>query len=160
MIDFLTRNWGNLASIAGLFFSILAFIFSKRASKAARQARDAVLRRSLSEEMNGANRTAGEIVTYVGLERGDMALIRAGELMTQTSYLVARWDNKLTEGSKNNLLSMREQLRSIHEVLTKGPMSALTPKAKMQLAQTCQRVNATYSEEYGRAVRASEDEVE
>ena len=160
MLDFIARNWGNLASVAGLVFSILAFIFSKRATKAAREARNAVLRRSLGEEMNAANRIASEIVTYVAMERRDVALIRAGELMSQTSYYVARWDNRLSEGSKNNLLSAREQLRSIHEVLTKGAIADLAPKAKIQLAQACQRVNAIYSEEYGRAVKGSEDEAD
>jgi len=158
MIDFLVRNWGNVASVAGLFFSILAFVFSKRASVAAREARDAALLRSLSEEMNGANRTAGEIVTYVGMERGDMALLRTSELMNQTSYFMARWDNRLSEGSKNNLLSVRERLHSIHEVLTKNRFADLSPRAKAQLVQACQRVSATFSEEYGRAVKASESE--
>jgi len=34
MLEHLARNWGNWASVVGLLFSILAFIFSKRASKA------------------------------------------------------------------------------------------------------------------------------
>ncbi len=158
MIDFLAGNWGNVASVAGLVFSILAFVFSKRASIAAREARNATLLRSLSEEMNGASRAAGEIVTYVGMQRGDMALLRTSELINQTSYFMARWDNKISEGSKNNILSVREQLHFIHEVLTKNPVADLSPKAKAQLAQACQRVNATFSEEYGRAVKASEGE--
>jgi len=146
MIEFLAGNWGNVASVAGLFFSILAFVFSKRASIAAREARNATLLRSLGEEMNGANRMAGEISTYVAMERGDMALLRTSELMNQTSYFMARWDNRLSEGSKNNLLSVREQLHFIHEVLTKSPVADLSPKAKAQLAQASQRVNAIFSE--------------
>jgi hypothetical protein len=159
MIDFLAGNWGNVASVAGLVFSILAFIFSKRASVAAREARDAAFLKSLSQEMNEANRNAGEIVTYVGMGRGDMALLRTSELMNQTSYFMARWDNRLSEGSKNNLLSVREQLHAIHDVLTKNPVADLSPKAKAQLARACQLVNATFSEEYGTAVKASEGEV-
>jgi len=159
MIDFLAGNWGNIASLAGLVFSILAFIFSKRASKAALEARNATLLRSLSEDMNGANRAAGEIVTYVGMERGDMALLRTSELMNQTSYFLARWDNRLLAEPKNNLLTAREQLRLIHKVLTKGDVPGLSPKAKAELMQACQQVSAIFSEEYGRAVRTSEGEV-
>ena len=51
-------------------FSIPAFVFSKSAAKAAEQARDSVLRRSLGEDMSGASRVAAEIVTYVGMDRG------------------------------------------------------------------------------------------
>jgi hypothetical protein len=159
MINFLAGNWGSVASVVGLVFSILAFVFSKRASKAALEARNATLLRSLSEDMNGANRAAGEIVTYVGMERGDMALLRTNELMNQTSYFLARWDNRLSEEPKNNLLSAREQLRLIHKVLTRGTIADLSPKAKAELAQACQQVNAIFSEEYGRAVRTSEGEV-
>jgi hypothetical protein len=87
--DFIAVNWGNLASVAGLVFSFLAFVFSRRATKAARQARDSVLSRSLGEDMSGASRVAAEIVTYVGMDRGDMALVRVNELMNQTSSLVS-----------------------------------------------------------------------
>jgi hypothetical protein len=90
------------------------------------------------------------------MERGDMALLRTSELMNQTSYFRARWDNRLSEVSKNNLLSVREQLRSIHGVLSKNRIGDLSPKAKSQLAQACQQVNAIFSEEYGAAVKASE----
>jgi hypothetical protein len=42
---------GNLSSLFGLVFSILAFVFAKRASTAAREARDAAMRQSLSESI-------------------------------------------------------------------------------------------------------------
>ncbi len=96
---------------------------------------------------------------YVGIERGEMALLRTSEIMNQTSYFLARWDNRLSEESKNNLLSAREQLRLIHKVLTKTTVPDLSPKAKAELGQACQLVSAIFSEEYGRAVRKSEDEV-
>jgi hypothetical protein len=44
MVDFFVRSWGNLASVIGLVFSFLAFVFSKRASTAAREARDSLSR--------------------------------------------------------------------------------------------------------------------
>jgi hypothetical protein len=95
MVEHLSRNWGNWASVVGLMFSFLAFIFSKRASKAAQQARDYVYRRSLGEDMNEANQTAAEIVRFVNIDRGEMAFLRAGELLNDTSYLIARWEARL-----------------------------------------------------------------
>ena len=157
--DFFAGNWGSLASVAGLVFSILAFVFSKRATKAARQARDSVLSRSLGEDMSGASRVAAEIVTYVGMDRGDMALLRVNELMNHTSYFVARWDDKLSEQSKNNLLSARAQVRSVHEVLTKNAVASMSPKSKAQLVQACQRVSSIFCEEHGTAIKAADREV-
>ena len=50
MSDFIVRNWGNLASVAGLVFSILAFVFAKRASTAAREARDAAMQAEMAAD--------------------------------------------------------------------------------------------------------------
>lgn len=41
--------------------------------------------------------------------------------------LFSRWDAKLSEQSKTNLLRVREQLLSIHEVLVKKPIVEFTP---------------------------------
>jgi len=156
MSDFLADNWGNLASVAGLLFSFLAFIFSKRASNAAREARNWALRQSMSEEMNGASKKASEIVTHVALERGDVALLRVGELIDLTSFLLARWDSRLTKNSKDNLLTAREQLRIAHQVLSRGTFSSLPPKDRRSLSEACRRVSAILSEEHGAAVKATE----
>ena len=81
------------------------------------------------------------------MERGDMALLRTSEILNQTSYFLARCDNRLSEESKNNLLSAREQLRLIHRVLNKSALADLSPRAKSELGQACQQVNAIFSEE-------------
>jgi hypothetical protein len=156
MLEHFARNWGNWASVAGLIFSILAFIFSKRASKAAEQARDSVLRRSLTQDMNDANRTAADIVRFIGMERADMALLRAGELLNQTSYYVTRWDDRLSESSRINLRRAQNKLQSINKVLTTKTISEMTPSQKSTLAQACQSVNQIFSEEYGTATKATD----
>ena len=106
-------------------FSILAFVFAKRASVAAREARDAAQRQSLGEDMNSAARIAGEIVTYLRIERGDIALLRIVDLMNQSRYLIERWETRLSEKSGNNLLIAHRQLRSMHEILAKSDWGRL-----------------------------------
>ena len=109
---------GSLASLMGLVFSILAFVFSKRASKAAREARDAVMRQSLSESMDRAARMAGEIGMYLRTERSEMALLRISDLMNQVGYLNGRWEDRLPKKSKDNLFRAQGQLRSMHQLLS------------------------------------------
>lgn len=75
MSDFLKQNWGNLASVLGLLFSFLAFIFSKRASRAAKGAQEFVLTRSLGEDMNNASKVASEIVAYIRSEKSELGTI-------------------------------------------------------------------------------------
>ena len=145
------------ASIVGLVFSVLAFVFSKRASKAAGEARDSVLLKSLSQDMSEANRTATEIVGFVDLERGDMALLKARELLNHVSYCVNRWDAKLAERSKNRLLEARERLISIHSVLTTKSIPEMSPSQQARLAQSCQHINVIFSEEHGTAVKAADE---
>jgi hypothetical protein len=157
MLEHFARNWGNWASVAGLVFSILAFIFSKRASKAAEQARDSVLRRSLTQDMNDASGTAAEIVRFVGIERGDMALLRAGELLRQTSYYITRWDAKLAETSRANLRRAQDKLLSINKMLTSKTIGEMTPNQKLTLAQACQSASLVFSEEYGTATKATDE---
>ncbi len=93
MADFFAENWGNLASVFGLVFSFLAFVFAKSASTAAREARDTAMRQSLSEDMHGAYRSAHEIVTYLRDNKSEMALLRIGDLMNQANSSVP--DGKL-----------------------------------------------------------------
>jgi uncharacterized protein YcsI (UPF0317 family) len=65
----------------------------------------------------------------------------------------------LSEQSKNNLLAAREQVRSVHEVLTKNAVVPMSPKDKARLVQACQRVSSIFSEEHGAATKAADGEV-
>jgi hypothetical protein len=114
--------------VAGLVFSILAFVFAKRASTAAREARD----------------------------KSEMALLRIGDLMNQASYIIARWETRLSEKSRNNLLDGTAELRLMHGVLTKSAHGALAGTQKVRLATAAQRVNSMFNEERGAAVKAAE----
>jgi hypothetical protein len=153
MLKFLSQNWGNIASVSGLFFSFLAFIFSKRASRAAKQAQQFALTRSLGEDMNNASKTASEIAAYVRSEKAEMALVRIGELIGATSYIIARWDGRLSESSKNRLLKVREQLHLVHDLLGKAAIAGLGAKDRAALARFCREVPTIFVEEYGAAVR-------
>ena len=154
MADFFVRYRGNLASVTGLVFSFLAFVFSKRASTAAREARDAAVRQSLSEFMDGAARMAGEIGTYLRTEKSEMALLRINDLMNQTGYLNGRWEGRLAKKSRDSLSRAQGQLRSMHQLLSAG--GSLSPEGKVGLATSCQEVSEIFSMEQGAATRATE----
>ena len=156
MADFFAQNWGNLASVSGLVFSILAFVFAKSASNAAREARDAAFRQSLGEDMHGASRSAQEIVTYLRDDQIEMAFLRIGDLLDHSSYLMARWETRLSERSINNLLDGAAELRSMHGILTYSLHGPLTGKRKALLTMAAQRVSSIFNEERGTAAKAAE----
>jgi hypothetical protein len=152
MWKFFGENWGNLASVAGLVFSFLAFIFSKRASKAAKEARELTLSRSLGEDMNNASKIASDVSAYVRSERAEMALVRLGELISLTSYIISRWDAQLPVSSKNRMMTSREQLHIVHDLLDKVKGGEIGPKDKAVLARFCREVPTVFTEEYGKAM--------
>jgi hypothetical protein len=153
MADFLAGNWGNLASVAGLVFSILAFVFAKRASTAAKEARDEALRQSLVEYLDGLARIAAELGAHLRSEMNDMALLRISDLMDQTSYLIGRWEARPPKKSKDNLSRAQEQLLSIHQALDAA--GDLTPEDRSRLAHAGQEVSGIFSTEHGVAARAA-----
>jgi hypothetical protein len=155
MTEFLAQNWGNLASVTGLIFSMLAFVFAKRASQAAQQARDSVLRRSLGEDINGTSHTASELLLWIQAKRMEAALVKATDLVQQTSYLIQRWRSQLSTESRGNFLDAREQLRTIVQVLGRDQPEATEHRSR--LAESCQRVSTIFSEERGKALRAADD---
>ena len=158
MIEHFARHWGDWASVVGLVFSILAFVFSKRASKAAREARDSVLQQTFGQDMNDANRAASEVLRFAGMNRLDIASLRASDLMDRTTYFIARWKDKLPEDATNNLLRAQELLLSIQVMIAKLETRAMTPSQKVNLSRACQQVSLIFSEQHGNAVRGTDRE--
>ena len=156
MLEHLAGNWGNYASVAGLVFSILAFIFSKRASSAAREARDAALKRSLGEDVNDATRMAADIVRFVNVQRGEMALLRTGDLLAQTSFCLARWEKQLPDTSKLNLRRAQSKLLSMSKVLSGEAIDRMAPRQRLALGKDCEMVRSIFNEEHGATTKAAD----
>src|SRR5580704_2639498 len=156
MREHLARNWGNWASVAGLVFSILAFVFSKRASKAAAEARDSILRRTLGQEMMEAEHMASEIARFVSGDQGEMALLRTDDLSRRVSYCANRWDARLPGHSKENLGLARDHLFVVRRVLSSRRISDLSLQQKARLNQACGHVIRIFSEEHGAAMKAAD----
>jgi hypothetical protein len=154
MIDHLGRHWGDWASVVGLVFSILAFVFSQRAARAAREARDSVLQKSLGQELTDAHRVASEIVRFASMNRLDFVYLRTTDLMSQTKYLIGRWNDKLSEGDKEKLVEAAAQLDVIVETVTKSAGGDTTPAQRLKISRACQRVNSILGEQHGNAMRA------
>jgi len=158
MIEHLARNWGNWASVAGLVFSALAFVFSKRASKAAEEARDTILLRTFGQEMVEAKHMAAEVARFVSEEQREMAQLRIDDLLSRVSYCTKRWDLRLSDESKANLARSRDHLSEVRRVLSKKSISDLNAHQKLLLEQACGQVVTIFSEEHGNAMKATDYE--
>jgi hypothetical protein len=91
---FLTRHWGDVATVAGLVVSAFTLLFARRASKAAEEARAAVLRQTLRQDMEECGRLATDIEAFVALGQSDCASLRARDPMHRIAFLDARLDGR------------------------------------------------------------------
>jgi hypothetical protein len=86
-----------------------------------------------------------------------MALVRVSDLLPRISYIVSRWESRFSEESRDNLRTAQKELQSIHDVLSKSAIAELAPKKRERLKRSCQSVSQVFGEEYGRAVKAADE---
>lgn len=153
VIESLLRNWGNLASVAGLALSAVAAYFAHKASVDADKARRSVLTHSMAEEMNSGIKLAAEITILIDTGKLELALSKCNDLLDLPNQIRARWDSNLTTESKNRWLAAHEQLDSMHKVLSKSINSQLESKELNALRRSCMKVRTTFVEEHGTAQR-------
>ncbi len=158
-LDFLAENWGNLASVAGLIVSAFAAIFAKRASTAAREARQAVLQRTLAQEVTIGETIAGEINTLIDLGKHELVRLRCNDLHDKTVTILTRWSADLPTESKNNCLRAKAQLESLRNVISRLQATGTEPTARQlaQMQDTCRTIRDIFVEENASAIRRSDE---
>lgn len=147
VLVFCKNNWGNIASVAGLLVSAAAAFFAKRASRAAAEARASVLSRTREEEIGSGLRLAEELTTLVAFSRFELALSKCSDLLDLPNRIRIRWGEQLSVDSKNKWLLARQQLESIHAVLTKAIETTLTPRESQRLNSACIAIRTVFVEE-------------
>jgi len=122
----------GVASIVGLLLSGVAAIQArqaskqaKRASQAAIAARDAAIVRTLADELQLASTRAEQLVDFLTHGRFGEAALRSDELTYSLSELPYRRSGYLEVPYKNALLTSRQQLQSISELMAKPSRGSL-----------------------------------
>jgi hypothetical protein len=158
-LDFLRWNWGNLASVAGLVLAGVSAYFAKRASTAAKEARQMILSNSLTEEINLAQKFAVEINTLIDLGKHELVRLRCNDLHDRTITLLKRWDLTLSTDSKNNLLNAKAQLESLRAVTSKLSAAAIAPTVRQvsQMQGSCEKIREIFVEEHASAMRRNDE---
>src|ERR1019366_2833844 len=130
----------------------------KRASTAARQARQAVLANTLAEEINFTEKLAAEISNMVDLGKHELARLRCNDLHDRTVTILNRWEDTLTTESKNNCLSAQAQLESLRTVISKLSASnvAATPRQVSQMQDSCRKIRDIFVVEHASAMKRND----
>jgi hypothetical protein len=123
---------GCIASVGGLIFSILALVAAKSAKKAAEQARDAVYRENLKQELQEMTVLASQMLSAIG--RTDRVTVgsAATSLLALSEHAISRWGHYLGQEQLAKLKDVPELIASINRtVLLHGIPSDMSPLKKM-----------------------------
>ena len=151
---------GTSRAWPGLIVSGVAAFFAKRASTAAREARQITLANTLAEEINLAQKLAAEVANLVDIEKHELARLRCNDLHEHTLIILMRWDANLTKNSKNNLLNAKAQLESLRSVTSKLAAAAAPPSARQlsQMQDSCREDRRDiFVEEHASAMRRNDE---
>jgi hypothetical protein len=159
-VDFLTRNWGNLASVVGLVVSAVSAVFAKRAATAAREARQSVLAHSLGEDIHAAEKLAREITSLADLGKFELSVLRCNDLHDHTVVILNRWNGNLTSTTKNNCLAARSLLDSVREVVSKAATknADLTAAQTVRIRDACRQVKDIFIAERASVMKKNDEE--
>ena len=140
--------YAGIASIVGCLLSLGALIQAGRASARAKEARDAIVLRTLADEFELACVRIDQLTDFISHDRLAEAVIRAQELTSALSEIPYRRSPYLDAGSKNELLDAREEARIIGEFLAARDVSVGT-EAKQKLRWRCDEISKTLRKNLG-----------
>jgi hypothetical protein len=139
----------GLASVLGLIFSVCAFMQARIASRAAKEARDAIIVRTLADEFQLACRNTDELLDLVKHDRFPEAARVAHELTSTLSEIPHRRSSYLTVERKNELLNIRTQMQIVEQEISALRPQAPSAKQKQGILRVCRESSATLRENLG-----------
>ena len=139
----------GIASIFGLVFSWLAWQRAGRATEAAKEARDAITVRTLSDEFQQACEKSDQLLDFLAHDRLPEASLRAHELASSLSEIRFRRSPYLSEERKDDLLTAREEARMVSQALASGWQTPFPDEQKQKLIRQCEKISTVLRENLG-----------
>jgi hypothetical protein len=155
-VGFFATTWGDIAGLAGLGVSIATLVVAKKAKQAAEDAKAAAQRRSLTEELQEAQRKAEQVGFFIRDRKWDIVFIRAQEIAAACSLVLSRRASELDERSENNLAMVQTHAESIADVAMRAPLQPPSEEQVLPISRSQQRALYLLSEELGRSLKTME----
>jgi hypothetical protein len=150
MLSWFYLNWGDLASGIGLLVSLVVLFVSRGARRAALQARAAVDRRSLSDEL----RQCSDDISFINIlnenQRWELSAHVAYRTVQRISFVLSRWAALLDEASRKNLSLAVSLLDTVTSQLRKFQNQHPKTADADRLAASVLRVTSLLSAEMGK----------
>jgi hypothetical protein len=156
LAEFLLHNWGNLVSVLGLVVSAATLAVATKARQAAEAAKAVARRQSLTEVLQDTVRKNEQVGLFLSQRKWDIVWLRAQEIASATSLVLARWPLELSAVSKDNLLRCQRLSSSISTVALIASGGPPTPQGIARMSQTQGRVTQLLNTELGESLRSGE----
>ena len=140
----------GFASILGLWFSLWAWVRAKAASKAAQAVREAILLRTLAEELQATCDKLDDLMDLIEHDRFDQARWITREVAAALSELPHRGSPYLSQDDKNALLNQREQAQIVEGRLSAIKDERMTSSAKEKVMRACRNSSDTLRQVLGK----------
>jgi hypothetical protein len=154
---FLAQHWGDLWSAVGLGLGVCMLIVAKRARDAAAEARSAIRRQSLAEEVGQGLQLANECLTHIEGENWAAGRIRALDLSAACVRLLQRWQEHLGAEQGKALRRARNTLERLLHVLAQEPGPGLAQEDRDEVSELARRARDDLASVHGAAHRRAEE---
>jgi hypothetical protein len=151
--DWIGTQYGNLASVAGLFISAWSVWVATGARKAAREARTVAQQRSLAEDLGDLQRRSN--VAHLCISQGSLQVgsFVLSELRVSIHRLLGQWGETLTIEVGNKLLTSSQRLDAIQGLISRSPDAPLPEEVRRRVVVELQGIDAEFSELMGQGLR-------
>jgi hypothetical protein len=150
MREWLTRNWGNLASAIGLIISIAVLVFSKRAAKAATEAKAAIEKRSAAQDLRECSDEVSLMRLLCDNQSWEVASFVCNGLIQDVTFLNNRWAAHFEGNTRAKLNLLANQLDTLNGQLRKFTSRVPTSDELESLGGALIKVTKIISAEVGR----------
>ncbi len=140
---------GTLASIGGLWFSILAWLRAKDAKAAAEGARRAVRQGNAAEDLRHLATKARDLLHFVENDQLNAARIRSGDLILDITLAQHRWKAFLPEENRTQLAEAGKKAGMVTRALA-AVDEAVEAETRAKLVNACRELVSRLAAESGK----------
>jgi hypothetical protein len=154
--DFIAANWGNIASLAGLFVSFVTLLVARKAKQSADAAKREVRKRNRAEDLHEAQTNSQQIGLFIRDAKWDIVFLRAQEIASVCSLFLSRWNDDLSAASRTQIVLARDQAGSIARAIVRAGRVAPTEQQVINMSAAQRRLDELLSSELGESLRVIE----
>jgi hypothetical protein len=150
MLDWLIRNWGNLASLVGLALTVFVLFVSKRAEQAAKDAKKAIERKSVAEDLRSCIDDVNLINLFCDSGKWDVSSFIGNRLTQKLTFISNRWASHFADETQEALNLLLTQLDTLNAQLRKFMTRPPKTTELESLVSAILRINKLLAAQVGR----------